>query len=154
MVKEVRTRLIKAPRERVFGEVAALGGDRGWPAWSWAWKLRGFVDRALGGPGLNRGRRHPTELELDDPVDFWRVEAITPPSLLRLRAEMKIPGKAWLQWEIQKEGGKTRLTQSALFEPMGFWGWAYWYGAYPVHHFIFDALIDALADSALERTEP
>ena len=151
MIQEVRSRVIDAPPKRVFSEVSSLGGDRGWPAWSWAWKLRGLMDQMVGGPGLKRGRRHPTALVPGDVVDFWRVEQVESPSLLRLHAEMKVPGKGWLQWAIQEEGGKTMLTQTALFEPHGFWGRAYWYGLYPIHHFIFDALIDAVANSAAEH---
>jgi hypothetical protein len=90
-------------------------------------------------------------------VDFWRVEEIESPTLFRLRAEMKVPGQAWLQWEAVEENGNTRLIQAALFKPKGFFGWAYWYGAYPFHAFIFDDLIDAIAAraTALEReSEP
>ena len=81
-------------------------------------------------------------------MDFWRVEEVDPPRLLRLRAEMKLPGKAWLQFETRPEGGRTRLIQAALFAPTGFWGWLYWYGSYPFHALIFDALVDALAGRA------
>jgi len=109
------------------------------------------VDQLLGGPGLRRGRRHPTEVSVGEVVDFWRVEEVESPSLFRLRAEMKVPGQAWLQWEATEEEGKTRLIQAALFRPKGFFGWIYWYGAYPFHAFIFDALIDAIAEGAVPR---
>ena len=78
-----------------------------------------------------------------------RVEEVRPPRLLRLRAEMKLPGRAWLQWETREEEGHTRLTQSALFEPDGLFGWAYWFGSYPFHHFIFDGMIDAIVKLAV-----
>jgi uncharacterized protein YndB with AHSA1/START domain len=146
LVREVRTRLVDAPKEEVFRAFSSVGGERGWLVWEWAWEFRGFVDQLLGGPGLRRGRRHPTELAQGEVVDFWRVEEVEEPSLLRLRAEMKVPGQAWLQWEATEENGKTRLIQAALFRPRGFFGWIYWYGAYPVHGFIFDDLIDALVD--------
>jgi hypothetical protein len=80
----------------------------------------------LGGPGLRRGRRHPVDLQPGEAVDFWRVEDARPPELLLLRAEMKVPGKAWLQWEAVPEGNGTRLIQRAFFSPTGFWGAAYW----------------------------
>ena len=151
LVREIRSRLVQAPQERVFETVASIGGERGWLVWEWAWWLRGIMDQMVGGPGIRRGRRHPRELVQGDAVDFWRVEEIERPTLRRLQAEMKVPGKAWLQWETREEDGGTRLVQSALFEPRGFWGWAYWYAAYPFHAFIFDALVDALAELALEE---
>jgi uncharacterized protein YbjT (DUF2867 family) len=148
LVREVRTRLVDAPQEDVFRSFTSIGGERGWLVWEWAWEIRGFVDQLLGGPGLRRGRRHPTEVSVGEVVDFWRVEEVESPSLFRLRAEMKVPGQAWLQWEATEEEGKTRLIQAALFRPKGFFGWLYWYGAYPFHAFIFDALIDAIAAGA------
>ena len=148
LVREVRTRLVDAPQEDVFRTFSSIGGERGWLVWKWAWRLRGFMDQVVGGPGLRRGRRHPSEASVGEVVDFWRVEEIEAPSLFRLRAEMKLPGQAWLQWEAKEENGKTRLIQAALFRPRGFFGWLYWYGAYPFHAFIFDDLIDAIADQA------
>ena len=148
LVREVRTRLVRASQEGVFQAFTSIGGERGWLVWEWLWEVRGFLDQVLGGPGLRRGRRHPTEVTLGEVVDFWRVEEVEKPSLFRLRAEMKVPGQAWLQWEAREEDGGTRLIQAALFRPKGFFGWLYWYGAYPFHAFIFDALIDALAEEA------
>jgi uncharacterized protein YbjT (DUF2867 family) len=148
LVREVRTRLLDTSQEKVFRAFTSIGGEKGWLVWEWAWEIRGFVDQLLGGPGLRRGRRHPTEVSVGEVVDFWRVEEIEKPSLFRLRAEMKMPGQAWLQWEAKGEKGKTRLIQAALFRPRGFFGWIYWYGAYPFHAFIFDALIDAIAAEA------
>jgi uncharacterized protein YndB with AHSA1/START domain len=148
LAREVRTRLVDAPPESVFRAFSSLGGDTGWLVWQWAWRLRGFADQLVGGPGLRRGRRHPTELLSGEAVDFWRVEDVDPPRMLRLRAEMKLPGKAWLQFETRPEGDRTRLIQAALFAPTGFFGWLYWWGAYPFHAMIFDALVDALANRA------
>jgi uncharacterized protein YbjT (DUF2867 family) len=150
LVREVRTRLVDASQEEVFRSFTSIGGERGWLVWEWAWELRGFVDQLFGGPGLRRGRRHPTEVSVGEVVDFWRVEEVESPTIFRLRAEMKLPGQAWLQWEAKEEEGKTRLIQAALFRPKGFFGWLYWYGAYPAHAFIFDALIDAIAGDAKE----
>jgi uncharacterized protein YbjT (DUF2867 family) len=148
LVREVRTRLVEADQQSVFNAFTSIGGEKGWLVWEWAWEVRGFVDQMFGGPGLRRGRRHPTEISVGEVVDFWRVEAVERPSLFRLRAEMKVPGQAWLQWEASEEEGKTRLIQAALFRPKGFFGWLYWYGAYPFHAYIFDALIDAVAADA------
>lgn len=148
LARETRSRLVKASPEAVFRAFSGIGGDRGWPAWEWAWILRGALDRLAGGPGLRRGRRHPDEILPGEALDFWRVEAAEPPRLLRLRAEMRLPGRAWLQWEALPEEGGTRLVQTALFAPNGLLGTAYWYGLYPFHQFIFSAMVDALARRA------
>ena len=103
---------------------------------------------------MRRGRPTQRELRVGDALDFWRVEAYEPDQRLRLRAEMKVPGSAWLQWEAESEGGKTRLVQSALFAPKGFLGWIYWHGVYPIHAFIFDDLVDAVAARATGREAP
>ena len=154
LVREVRTRLVNASPDEVFRAFSSLGGEKGWLVWEWAWELRGFLDQLVGGPGLRRGRRHPKDLVPGDALDFWRVEAVERPSLLRLQAEMKVPGRAWLQWETREEEGKTRLIQAALFAPVGFLGWAYWYGAYPIHALIFGGLVKALARTAEEGPHP
>jgi len=148
VVREVRSRYVDVPPEAAFRAFTSLGGDRGWLVWKWAWSLRGFMDQLIGGPGLRRGRRDPELLRLGDAVDFWRVEEIDEPRLLRLQAEMKVPGRAWLQFEAEPQGGGTRLVQAALFQPKGFFGWAYWYSVYPAHAFIFDQMIDAVAELA------
>lgn len=148
LARETRSQLVKASPEAVFRAFSGVGGDRGWPAWEWAWILRGTVDRLAGGPGLRRGRRHPDEIFAGEALDFWRVEAAEPPRLLRLRAEMRLPGRAWLQWEALPEEGGTRLVQTALFAPDGLLGTAYWYGLYPFHQLIFSAMVDALARRA------
>ncbi|MBI5595857.1 MAG: DUF2867 domain-containing protein [Elusimicrobia bacterium] len=148
LARETRSRLVDAPAQAVFRAFSGVGGDRGWPAWEWAWVLRGMLDRLAGGPGLRRGRRHPDEIYAGEALDFWRVEASVPPRLLRLRAEMRLPGRAWLQWEAIPEAGGTRLVQTALFAPSGLLGTAYWYGLYPFHKFIFSAMVDALARTA------
>jgi uncharacterized protein YbjT (DUF2867 family)/uncharacterized protein YndB with AHSA1/START domain len=145
LAREVRTRLVRASPEAVFQAFTSIGGDRGWLVWNLLWRIRGAMDSLVGGPGLRRGRRHPLELRVGEAVDFWRVEEIEEPRLLRLRAEMKLPGRAWLQWEAEPEGDQTRLIQAALFAPKGFLGWLYWYVLYPVHAFIFDDMVDAVA---------
>lgn len=148
MMREVRTRFTTLPPERLFASFSSIGGERGWLTWEWAWEIRGLVDKAVGGPGLRRGRRHPTQLLPGEALDFWRVEAVEPPRLLRLRAEMRVPGRAWLQWETQPEGNGTRLIQTALFAPTGLFGMLYWYSLYPVHKFVFSDMINAIIRTA------
>ena len=96
---------------------------------------------------MRRGRRDAESLSAGDTVDWWRVEAIERNSLLRLIAEMKLPGRAWLQFEIKKEGNKTVLHQSAIFDPLGLWGILYWYGFYPVHRLVFKGMLKGISKS-------
>lgn len=151
VLREVRTRRVEAPPEAVFQAFSSLGGERGWLVWEWLWKLRGVGDQLVGGPGLRRGRRDPLKLAAGEAVDFWRVEAWDPPRRLRLRAEMKVPGRAWLEYEAIPEEGGTRLVQRALFAPSGLPGLIYWYMLYPAHGFIFSDLADAVARLAMEE---
>ncbi len=149
LIIERRQRLVGAAPAQVHRIVAGLGGARGWIKWNWAWRIRGAADRLLGGVGMRRGRRHPDDLRPGDAVDFWRVEAIEPDRLLRFRAEMKVPGRAWLQFETQPaETGGCLLTQSAFFAPKGLWGLLYWYALYPVHALIFAGMIAAIGEAA------
>lgn len=144
-----------APAPVLFRAVSGVGGGRGWYAADWLWQARGLVDRAVGGIGLRRGRRHPDELRAGDALDFWRVDAHEPPHLLRLRAEMRLPGEAWLEWRIaEDEAGGTRLQQRALYHPRGLWGRAYWYALLPFHALIFGRLAHALAAEAEALTPP
>ncbi len=135
----------RAPVDEVYARVGSIGGSRGWFVAEPLWEVRGLADRLLGGPGMRRGRRHPTQLRVGDTVDFFRVEAIVPERLLRLHAEMKVPGDAWLEWTMEPEGNGTRLVQKARFHPRGVWGRVYWYSMLPFHHFIFGRLAAALA---------
>lgn len=149
VIRDVRSRLVDASPEEVFRAFSSLGGERGWRAWEWAWELRGAIDQLLGGPGLRRGRRDPEILCTGEALDFWRVEEYRPHEVLRLRAEMRVPGHAWLQFEAVREGERTRLVQTAFFAPFGFLGWLYWYGVYPLHAKIFSAMLDAVARDAM-----
>ncbi|APD10308.1 MULTISPECIES: SDR family oxidoreductase [Thermus] len=153
VIREVRTLPVQAPPEAVYRVFASLGGERGWLVWGWAWALRGLVDRLLGGPGLRRGRRHPTLLLPGEAVDFWRVEAVEPGRLLRLRAEMRLPGKAWLEWQALPEGEGCRLVQTAYFAPVGLTGFLYWWALYPIHARIFSDLARAIAKEAERQRE-
>jgi uncharacterized protein YbjT (DUF2867 family) len=147
IVERRRARVAAAPAD-VFAVCAAIGGARGYGYADWTWEVRGAVDRLFGGVGLRRGRRDPRELRPGDALDFWRVETVEPPRLLRLRAEMKVPGSAWLQFETIPAEGGTLLVQTAFFAPKGLPGLAYWYGLYPVHSAIFSGMIAALAAEA------
>lgn len=135
---------VKASPQEVFRVFCALGGENGWPAGNWLWQIRGLVDRAFGSVGMRRGRRHPRELRVGDPVDFWRVEALEEDHLLRLRAEMKVNGDAWLQFTVRPEGDGSRLEQTAFFEPHGLLGLIYWYSVLPFHLFVFPGMIRTL----------
>jgi uncharacterized protein YbjT (DUF2867 family) len=146
MIVERRRVVVPAAPENVFAAFTRLGGRRGWLYLDSAWRLRGLIDRAAGGVGLRRGRRDPDTLRIGDAVDFWRVEDLQDGRLLRLRAEMKLPGRAWLQFEAEPlDDGRTRLTQTALFAPKGLGGLLYWYGLYPVHKLVFSGMIARLA---------
>jgi uncharacterized protein YbjT (DUF2867 family) len=153
MIRETRSRRIDGEPTAAFRAFSSLGGATGWLFWNWAWSFRGFLDRLVGGPGLRRGRRHPVELEPGDAVDFWRVERVEPPHLLRLRAEMKVPGRAWLQWEAIPDGNGTQIVQTAIFEPHGLAGHLYWNLLYPAHAFIFSGLVRSIANRAEEAGE-
>ncbi len=153
MLLDRKRRRVKASPERLFETICRLGGEEGWPAGNLLWQLRGLMDRMAGGAGMRRGRRHPRELRVGDPVDWWRVEALQAPHLLRLRAEMKLPGSAWLQFEVQPDPMGSRVEQTAFFEPDGVLGVAYWYAVLPFHRFVFPGLIKALKARA-EVAEP
>jgi hypothetical protein len=152
MLIEQRQRAVDAPPSFVYREFAGLGGESGWPALNGLWRVRGVIDRLIGGVGFRRGRRHPTDIRIGDAVDFWRVEAIEPGCLLCLRAEMKVPGRAWLQFKAEAlDKNKTQLVQTAFFAPKGLFGLLYWYLLYPIHGFIFSRLIRKLAERAERR---
>ena len=143
--REVRA---AAPPEAVFAAVVALGGARGYHTPSWMWEIRGLLDELIGGIGLRRGRRHPTQLAVGEVVDFWRVEALERPSLLLLHAEMKVPGEAWLEFRVTPDGDGSRLSQRARFQPRGLWGRLYWYAMVPFHSVIFPRMARELAAEA------
>ena len=132
---------VDCPPERAFAPVRRIGGRTGWYYANWLWRIRGALDLLAGGPGLRRGRRTADEVWPGETLDFWRVEAFEPNRLLRLRAEMKTPGRAWLQFEVEPSGQGSRIVQTALFDPAGLAGLLYWYGLYPVHRPIFDGML-------------
>jgi hypothetical protein len=149
MMLERRRIFLDLPPAPVFQAFSGLGGERGWLYMNWSWEIRGWLDKLIGGVGLRRGRRHPDELRVGESLDFWRVEAVVPDRLIRLRAEMKVPGKAWLEFQsLPEEDGKTLLMQTAYFAPRGLAGFLYWYLLYPIHGFIFSGMIQKIAQRA------
>ncbi len=147
-----RSLAVAAPAEAAFAVVRRIGGRNGWLYGNWLWRLRGFLDLLVGGIGLRRGRRDPDRLVPGDTVDFWRVEAVEPGRLLRLRAEMKLPGRAWLQLETTPEAQGCRIRQTAIFDASGLGGLAYWYALYPLHRLVFAGMLRAIAARALSGT--
>jgi uncharacterized protein YndB with AHSA1/START domain len=145
-----RHRDVAAPRERVFAVVAGIGGAEGWYASQWLWRLRGLLDRLIGGPGLSRGRRHASTVAYGDVVDFWRVSGLEPGHRLELRAEMRLPGEASLVFEVEDgEGGEgSRLSQTARFKPRGLLGLLYWWAVTPFHGPVFAGMLSAIARRA------
>jgi uncharacterized protein YbjT (DUF2867 family) len=149
MVIERRTLAIDVTTSDAYRAFTSLGGQQGWLYANWAWRLRGIIDRIIGGVGFRRGRRDPNELRVGDVLDFWRVEQLDPDRKMLLRAEMILPGRAWLQFEASPlESGRTFLQQTAFFAPKGLSGLLYWYILYPIHARIFSGLIRGVADLA------
>ncbi len=140
---EEHSKDIPASAEVVFQSICRIGGSHGWVHANLLWKIRGFIDRVLGGVGLNRGRRDPNDLRVGDSVDFWRVENLEPNRELLLRAELISPGLSWLQFALQPSGnGHTRLTLRAHFIPDPFWGQVYWTLMSKFHTYIFTGMLD------------
>jgi uncharacterized protein YbjT (DUF2867 family) len=152
MIVEERRLASAADAAALYAAFAGIGGRRGWLYADSLWQIRGLADRLVGGVGMRRGRRTADDLRPGDALDFWRVEAVERGRLTRLRAEMKVPGRAWLQFEAQpREGGGSLLVQTAFFEPHGLAGLIYWWALYPVHQVIFSGLARAVVRRA-ERT--
>lgn len=147
-VREVRT---TATTEDLFAAIERIGGESGWYSAQLLWRARGFIDRLAGGVGLRRGRRHPDRLAVGDAVDFWRVEEYVPGELVRLRAEMKMPGRAWLEFTVQEEGATRLLRQRAVYWPQGLAGHAYWWSVAPFHAFVFPPMARHIVEHAEQR---
>ncbi|GMU67638.1 MAG: NAD(P)-dependent oxidoreductase [Acidobacteriota bacterium] len=147
-----RTREVEVGPEEAFAPIRRIGGETGWYAYDFLWRLRGFLDLLVGGVGVRRGRPAREELHVGDALDFWRVEAYEPGRRLRLSAEMKLPGRAWLEFEVvPREGGAT-IRQTALFDPVGLFGRIYWYGVYPLHRLVFAGMLRGIARAATGRS--
>jgi len=148
-----RTVEVDVPAEIAFDPIQKIGGATGWYYGNWLWRLRGFLDLMVGGVGMRRGRRDPADLHVGDAVDFWRVEEYQPPRRLRLRAEMRLPGRAWQEFEVSRREGRSTIRQTAVFDPLGLAGVAYWYALYPLHQLIFSRMLGGIARTAERRVK-
>ncbi len=136
-----RTSLVSVPAEQAFGPIRQIGGRTGWYYGNWLWTVRGFIDLLVGGVGVRRGRRDEQTLRVGDSLDFWRVELYEPGRRLRLYAEMKVPGRAWLEFEVTPTHEGSTIRQTAIFDPLGLLGILYWYGIYPLHQCVFAGML-------------
>lgn len=149
--RDKRDVLTDAPIDCVWKSIEQIGGETGWYGADFLWWARGVLDRIVGGVGLRRGRRDPKHLRIGDGLDFWRVEAIEEEKVLRLYAEMILPGKAWLEFRIEPEDGKVRITQEATFSPRGLGGQLYWYLVLPLHAFVFPTMLRNIVRSSKRK---
>ena len=149
-----RTVQLNIPPTLTFKPIQRIGGDTGWYAWNWLWRLRGFLDLLVGGVGMRRGRAHFEILRVGDTVDFWRVEEHDPNHFLRLAAEMKLPGRAWLEFEVTGDDFSSTIRQTAIFDPVGLLGLIYWYALYPLHQLVFAGMLRGIADKTLPLNKP
>ncbi len=145
---------VDEPVERVFERIRRVGGDTGWYYADWLWRRRGIIDSLLGGIGLRRGRRDPEDLVVGDVVDCWRVEAYEPNRLLRLALEMKIPGRGWLEFEVNGNGSASTVRQTATYMPVGLLGRVHWYLFYPLHRLIFAGMLQGIARKSGRKVAP
>jgi hypothetical protein len=148
LICDLRQVVVNAPAEQIFAVVESLGGKGGWLYSNFLWQVRGFIDLLLGGVGMKRGRSGKT-LRVGDHVDFWRIEKVMPGESLLLRAEMKLPGRAWLQFALLPAASLgTLLRCCAWFEPRGIAGEIYWWLLYPIHVLIFHGLVKAIQNQS------
>jgi uncharacterized protein YbjT (DUF2867 family) len=148
---DARSLQVAVSPARAFAPIRRIGGARGWYYADWLWSLRGFFDLLMGGVGSRRGRRDPEWLYPGETVDFWRVETVEPDRRLRLAAEMKVPGRAWLEFEVEGDASSSRIHQTAIFDPLGLWGQLYWYALYPLHALIFGGMLRNIGRAAEEE---
>lgn len=148
-VVDSRSIEVAATPDEAFAPIERIGGSSGWYHATWLWRLRGGFDRLFGGPGLRRGRRDPNRLRVGDTVDWWRVEKIERGKTLRLAAELGLPGRGWLEFDVEpSEGGGSIIRQTAEFDPVGLMGLLYWYGSSPAHTFIFNGMLKRIKEAA------
>jgi uncharacterized protein YbjT (DUF2867 family) len=154
MLVDRRVVHFRVGREDTFNAIVRIGGEEGWGTFDWLWQLRGLLDRLWGGVGMRRGRRDPINLQPGDALDFWRVESIAPNDHLQLRAEMKLPGRAWLRFDLRDAPeGATEVQQTAFFEPKGLLGFLYWWAVYPLHLLVFPSMLHAIGRRAEQLSE-
>lgn len=146
-----RTAKVERSPAAAFTPIRRIGGDRGWYAWNWLWRVRGFLDLLFGGVGVRRGRPATDVLHVGDTIDFWRVEKFEPDRLLRLVAEMKLPGRAWLEFEVTGDDSVSTIRQTAIFDPVGLFGRLYWYALYPFHQMVFGGMLRRIVAAALHE---
>jgi uncharacterized protein YbjT (DUF2867 family) len=144
-----RHAVVAVSPDRAFAAIERIGGRHGWYACNWLWSLRGWLDRLIGGPGMSRGRRDPNRLVVGEPLDCWRVEACDRPRRLRLAAEMKMPGRGWLEFEVVPRDGDVTIHQTAVFDPRGLGGLAYWYAIWPLHELVFRRMLAGIVRQAV-----
>ena len=158
LYEDVRRREVAASPESLWTVIEGIGGDNGWYSFALAWRVRGWLDRFVGGVGLRRGRRDPHRVYVGETIDFWRVEERDAGELLRLRAEMRLPGLAWLELGVERsaDGRRTTYVQRALFHPRGLFGHAYWWSVAPFHGIVFGGMARNIAAAAeeLDRAQP
>jgi len=148
---DLKVRRTEADAAKLWRVIEGIGGTNGWYSFPLAWAIRGWMDKLVGGVGLQRGRRDSERLHAGDALDFWRVEAIERPTLLRLRAEMKVPGGAWLEMHAEPdEGGGSVYTQRAVFFPQGLAGRLYWFAVLPFHGIVFNGMANRITATALD----
>jgi hypothetical protein len=135
--------------EKAFAVIQRIGGKQGWYFANWLWQLRGFIDLLAGGIGMRRGRKNPEKISVGDVIDCWRVAQFKPGKSLRLAAEMKMPGRAWLDFEVLPTQSGCRIVQTASFDPAGLSGLAYWYLVWPIHQLVFAGMLKGIADRSL-----
>jgi uncharacterized protein YbjT (DUF2867 family) len=146
--RDERSRAVDASPETLWSVIEGIGGAHGWYSWRLGWVTRGLLDRFVGGPGLRRGRRHPHRLMVGEALDWWRVERLERGRLLRLRAEMRVPGEAWLELGVEDSDGRCVLRQRALYHPRGLLGDAYWWAVWPFHGVVFGGMQRNIARAA------
>jgi uncharacterized protein YbjT (DUF2867 family) len=146
-----RVAQVPVPPTAAFAPIRRIGGTTGWYYANWLWRLRGFLDLLFGGVGVRRGRPDPERLRVGDTLDWWRVEAFEPDRRLRLWAEMKLPGRAWLEFEVEGQAHSSTIRQTAIFDPVGLSGLAYWYLMYPLHQLIFAGMLRGIVRAGLRE---
>jgi uncharacterized protein YbjT (DUF2867 family) len=149
---DLRTLHVPVPPQVAFMPIQRIGGSTGWYYGNWLWSIRGLIDLFVGGVGMRRGRRDKIHTKVGDSLDFWRVEAFEPEHRLLLAAEMKLPGRAWLEFEVTGDAKGSMIRQTAIFDPIGLRGLLYWYSIYPLHQFVFSGMLRGIARTAQQSS--